>query len=96
MTEFEARIIQPTQTNGFDGPCCAMPTLSDLLLSHYSDRFRRIWVARSRLNSVCITVFPMNPNLTYRFVIRERISCPLDFDYCVRIMDETLGNWNSN
>ena len=66
------------------------------LQSHYAGRFRRIWVARTRYNSVCITVFPtwQDHQFSYRIVTREKVSRTIDFDYCRKIIDQDLSNWN--
>jgi hypothetical protein len=64
-----------------------METLQTELLTHYAGRFRRIWVARSRYNSLCITVFPIwnDPIFSYRFVIREKVNRTIDLNYCISI-----------
>jgi hypothetical protein len=43
------------------------------LESALSDKFRRVWLQYSRLASVCITLFPVNPNESYRIVIKHKI-----------------------
>lgn len=35
------------------------------LESLFSDRFRRMWIQYTRLGSVCITAFPVNPHESY-------------------------------
>ena len=36
------------------------------LRDSFSDRFRRVWIDYTRLNSVCITAFSVDPNERYR------------------------------
>jgi hypothetical protein len=38
-----------------------------------SDRFRRVWINYTRLGSVCITAFPVNPNETYRIFTQTKV-----------------------
>jgi hypothetical protein len=66
------------------------------LQSHYAGRFRRIWVATTRYNSVCITVFPAFSDFhnSYRIVTRNKVSNRIDFNYCVKIIDQDLSDWN--
>lgn len=38
-----------------------------------SDRFRRVWVDHTRLGSLCITAFPINPNEHYRIFTQKNV-----------------------
>lgn len=43
------------------------------LENSFSDRFRRVWVDYTRLGSVCITAFPLNPLERYRIFTASRV-----------------------
>lgn len=45
--------------------------MEQLLVNHFSDRFRRIWVQYSKF-STCITLFPIDRTQSYRFVTAPR------------------------
>lgn len=60
------------------------------LLSQYADRFRRIWVQRTRYNSVCITIFPIGFG-TYNIITRFKVSTAINYDYCKNLIDHEYG-----
>lgn len=45
--------------------------MEQLLVNHFGDRFRRIWVQYSKF-STCVTLFPINPLESYRIITAPR------------------------
>jgi len=45
--------------------------MEQLLVNHFSDRYRRIWVQYSKF-STCITLFPIDRQQSYQFVTAQR------------------------
>lgn len=43
------------------------------LAQSFSDRFRRLWLAHTRLGNVCITAFPLNQNGSYQMYFAEKV-----------------------
>lgn len=43
------------------------------LESSFSDRFRRVWLQHTRLGSLCITAFPINPVEHYRIFTQKNV-----------------------
>jgi hypothetical protein len=39
----------------------------------FSDRFRRIWIQYTRLNTLCITLFPVDRNANYKFITEYKV-----------------------
>ena len=61
------------------------------LQEHYSNRFRRIWVERTRFNSLCITLFPISLNERYRIITVDRLPNKIDFDLVCRLIDKNAS-----
>lgn len=38
----------------------------------FADTYRRIWVTYSRLDTVQVTLFPIDPNQTYRIITEQK------------------------
>lgn len=43
------------------------------LANSFSDRFRRVWFARTKMDSVCITTFPLNIHEDYRMYFANNV-----------------------
>ena len=43
------------------------------LQNSFADRFRRVWVDYTRLGSICITAFPLNPLERYRIFTAYKV-----------------------
>lgn len=61
------------------------------LLDLFSDRYRRIWVERSRY-SLLITVFPIDKNSSYQMFIKKDIyhgfSQETTFEECLELLNQ--------
>lgn len=43
------------------------------LAQSLSERYRRVWLQKTRFNSVCITVFPLNINESYQMYFAKNV-----------------------
>lgn len=43
------------------------------LANSLSDKFRRVWLQKTRFNSICITVFPLNINESYQMYFAKNV-----------------------
>lgn len=62
------------------------------LQERFSSHFRRIWVQKTRFNSVCVTLFPLGQSSGYRILTREKVSRQIDFEYVESLINEFLKN----
>lgn len=49
-----------------------MRTIEDSLLESFTG-FRRIWVQYTKLNSLCITLFPIEQHSRYKIIVKKEL-----------------------
>ncbi len=59
------------------------------LQNRLSSHWRRIWICRSRLNTICITLFPITFSSDYRIITKQNIT-DLSIDNLVKLIEEGL------
>lgn len=42
------------------------------LQAHFAETYRKIWITYSRLGTVQLTLFPINPHQTYRIITEQK------------------------
>ena len=43
------------------------------LMNSFSDRYRRVWLQRTKFNNVCITVFPLDIGGNYQMYFAKNV-----------------------
>ena len=68
-----------------------MRQLETQLEDMFSGKFRRIWVQRSKY-SVCLTLFPIEPNSHYKIVTRREVLHGMSEEIPLDLLVEMVGS----
>lgn len=66
-----------------------MRTELEILLEERFPIFHKIWIQRTKLNSICITLFSNND---YNMLFDYRLSNKIDFHLCEKMIENYLNN----
>jgi hypothetical protein len=61
------------------------------LQNYFNDKYSRVWVQTSRLNSICVTLFSINRNRGYRIITEQNFNT-VTFDSVKNLIIKYEGN----